>query len=154
MMKCTPKGLNEGWHTIRSNFLAVNACIQSCRCARAVCGPAPWAHLGDGCLDLILVRKFRAFRFVAYNNHSTYVDDSVEKHLNDRQNVVIDCGKAHNDELKSTTDDSFTQPLPHHSHLSIKNSSCTHKSSSQSYKKTSLWCCDGELIQKSNIICL
>ncbi|CAH8840939.1 unnamed protein product [Trichobilharzia szidati] len=186
LMKRVPKGLNEGWHTIRSNFLAVNACIQSCRCARAVCGPAPWAHLGDGCLDLILVRKcsqlqflrylmriaknrhmtpeenpfnfpfitvqkVRAFRFVACNDHSTYVD-SVQKHLDDRH-VVVGCGKAHNDESKSPTTDSFNQLSAHHPHLSVKNSSCTHKSCCQNHKKTSLWCCDGELIQKSNIIC-
>jgi len=42
---------------VKGNFAAVNSFLISCRCRYALDGPAPAAHLGDGCSDLVLVHK-------------------------------------------------------------------------------------------------
>jgi hypothetical protein len=36
--------------------VCVNGTVMSCRCAKAPAGMAPYAHLADGCLDLICVK--------------------------------------------------------------------------------------------------
>ncbi|CAH8524878.1 unnamed protein product [Heterobilharzia americana] len=178
---CVSKSVKHGWHTIRSSFLAVNACIQSCRCARAICGPAPWAHLGDGCLDLILVRKcsqiqflgylmriannhhmtsdenpfnfpfitvqkVRAFRFVALDSHSAQHLNNTQEYSDGKQ---VNFDKLQNNKRKLTQ--SVTESSSYPCVSTIKSpfpSVCN-----VNRKKTSIWCCDGELIPKSNIIC-
>eukprot|EP01134_Creolimax_fragrantissima_P001746 CFRG1746T1 len=47
----------EGWTKIRSNLIAVNAAVMSCKNSRARSGMSKFAHLNDHNLDLVLVRK-------------------------------------------------------------------------------------------------
>lgn len=165
------------WHTIRGTFLAINAFVQSCRCALAVCGPAPWAHLSDGCLDLVFVHKCSKVQFIRYlmsiarNRHMTPQENpfnfpfiSVMKVCafrfvaqnksklkmldNNKQNCL--CNKQNNLQIiHNASDDSIIESLQSTS-LSEPNSSFHNVSQ----KKTTIWCSDGELIKKSNIICL
>ncbi|KAF7259194.1 hypothetical protein EG68_02900 [Paragonimus skrjabini miyazakii] len=60
------QGCSKGWRTVTGCFVAINAFIQSCRCVKAMAGPSPWAHLGDGCLDLILVHNCSRRQFLQY----------------------------------------------------------------------------------------
>lgn len=50
-----PGGLQ--WKTIRGNFFLICGANITCACARSPNGISRYSHLGDGCLDLILVRK-------------------------------------------------------------------------------------------------
>ncbi|CAH8510964.1 unnamed protein product [Schistosoma guineensis] len=164
------------WHTIRGTFLAINAFVQSCRCALAVCGPAPWAHLGDGCLDLVFVHKCSKVQFIRYlmsiarNRHMTLQENpfnfpfisvmkvcafrfvaqnksKLKKLDNNKQNCL--CNKQNNLQIiHNASDDSIIESLQSTS-LSEPNSSFH----TVSQKKTTIWCSDGELIKKSNIIC-
>ena len=45
------------WHTISGRFISVLAANISCRCAKSSTGISPHAHIGDGEIDLVLVRK-------------------------------------------------------------------------------------------------
>ena len=49
------------WQTVRGQFTAVNWFLIRCRCRYAIDGPAPAAHLGDGCCDLVIVRACSRF---------------------------------------------------------------------------------------------
>ncbi|XP_075219153.1 ceramide kinase isoform X4 [Lycorma delicatula] len=44
------------WKRIRGKFLMVNGANLSCACPRSPNGISPHCHLGDGCLDLVLVK--------------------------------------------------------------------------------------------------
>ncbi|CAH8614487.1 unnamed protein product [Dicrocoelium dendriticum] len=60
------QGCSEGWQTINDRFIAVSAFVQSCRCSKSPMGPSPCAHLGDGCMDLILISKCTRKQFLQY----------------------------------------------------------------------------------------
>ncbi|KRF79115.1 ceramide kinase [Drosophila virilis] len=45
------------WKIIRGNFFMICGANITCACARSPNGISRYSHLGDGCLDLILVRK-------------------------------------------------------------------------------------------------
>ncbi|KAK4469692.1 hypothetical protein MN116_007218 [Schistosoma mekongi] len=166
----------NGWHTIRGTFLAVNAFVQSCRCARAVCGPAPWAHLSDGCLDLVLVHKCSKVQFIRFlmrianNRHMTpgenpfnlpFIDvmkvcafrfvargNSKFHSSNSRQHS---CCKHSSLQITHNVSGNHNSVIEQ---LSIANSSLPLRYISVDLKKTTIWCSDGELIQRSSIICL
>ncbi|KAL3315040.1 hypothetical protein Ciccas_006331 [Cichlidogyrus casuarinus] len=44
-------------------FLAVNGFNIACRCQKVGTGPAPTAHLGDGCLDLVTIQQCSRISF-------------------------------------------------------------------------------------------
>lgn len=47
----------EQWKIIRGNFFMICGANITCACSRSPNGISRYSHLGDGCLDLILVRK-------------------------------------------------------------------------------------------------
>lgn len=49
------------WKTIRGKFFMVNGANVSCACAKSPNGIAPYCHMGDGCVNLVLVRHTSAF---------------------------------------------------------------------------------------------
>lgn len=44
------------WLTVRGKFFMVNGANLSCACSRSPQGFSPHCHIGDGCVDVILVR--------------------------------------------------------------------------------------------------
>ncbi|KAG9510113.1 Ceramide kinase, partial [Fragariocoptes setiger] len=50
---------SENYHYVREcgSFIGINACVMACRCPQTKIGLSPGAHLGNGCLDLILVKR-------------------------------------------------------------------------------------------------
>ncbi|KAH0950646.1 hypothetical protein HN011_000416 [Eciton burchellii] len=44
------------WMTIRGKFFMVNGANVSCACSRSPMGFSPHCHVGDGCVDVILIR--------------------------------------------------------------------------------------------------
>ncbi len=47
----------EGWQKIKGRFVAINGFVMSCKCGKAPEGTASSAHLGDGCMDLVLIHE-------------------------------------------------------------------------------------------------
>ncbi|SPP83637.1 ceramide kinase [Drosophila guanche] len=48
---------SEQWKVIKGNFFMICGANITCACARSPNGISRYSHLGDGCLDLILVKK-------------------------------------------------------------------------------------------------
>ncbi|XP_015607020.1 ceramide kinase isoform X2 [Cephus cinctus] len=44
------------WLTVRGKFFMVNGANVSCACSRSPLGFSPHCHIGDGCVDIILIR--------------------------------------------------------------------------------------------------
>lgn len=53
--------LISGWMTVRGKFFMVNGANLACGCARSPMGFSPHCHIGDGCVDVILVRHTSLF---------------------------------------------------------------------------------------------
>ena len=54
------------WKRVDGRFLGISAANISCRCSLSPRGMAPFAHLSDGHLDLILVRKASRLNHLRY----------------------------------------------------------------------------------------
>ncbi|XP_076852119.1 ceramide kinase isoform X2 [Brachyhypopomus gauderio] len=70
-----PKG---AWQVIRGKFLAINAACMSCACPRSPKGLSPSAHLADGSVDLILVRKCSRLDFFRHLLRHLNKDDQFD----------------------------------------------------------------------------
>lgn len=57
---------SKAWRVIRGKFVAINNATTTCACSRAKKGISPSAHVGDGCTDLILVKKCSRFSYLRY----------------------------------------------------------------------------------------
>lgn len=56
---------NSGeWQVVQGNFVAINAVTMSCSCDLSPLGLSPSCHLGDGCLDLLLMSHCSRFTFL------------------------------------------------------------------------------------------
>lgn len=67
----------RGWRVIHGKFIAINAACMSCACPRSPKGLSPSAHLADGNIDLILVRKCSRLDFFRHLLRHTNRDDQV-----------------------------------------------------------------------------
>ncbi|XP_043352325.1 ceramide kinase isoform X2 [Dermochelys coriacea] len=133
----------EDWKVIKGKFLAINAVNMSCACPRSLKGLSPAAHLADGSIDLILVRKCSRFNFLRYLVRHTNQDDQFDftfievyrvkkfqftsKHLEDSVSDVKDVGKKRFGQ--------FCRDQP---------ACCCNLSNS-------IWNCDGETLDSSAI---
>ena len=57
---------DPNWRTIIGKFIAVNSVTMSCACDLSPPGMSPYCHLGDGCLDLILVSDCSRLDFLKF----------------------------------------------------------------------------------------
>ncbi|XP_021926264.1 ceramide kinase isoform X2 [Zootermopsis nevadensis] len=49
--------LSQGeWKTFRGKFFMVNGANVSCACSRSPNGISPYCHLGDGCVDVVIIK--------------------------------------------------------------------------------------------------
>lgn len=55
-----------GWNVVEDNFVSIDGCVMSCCSPQASKGLSPAAHLGDGCLDLIVHRQASGLRYFKY----------------------------------------------------------------------------------------
>ncbi|KAJ9579429.1 hypothetical protein L9F63_024453, partial [Diploptera punctata] len=49
------------WKTFRGRFFMVNGANVSCACTRSPNGISPYCHLGDGCVDVLLIKHTNLF---------------------------------------------------------------------------------------------
>jgi ceramide kinase len=54
------------WETIEGEFNAIMAVVLPCRSDRSDSGLAPFAHIADGCIHLIMVRKCSAAQYLRF----------------------------------------------------------------------------------------
>ncbi|KAF8561453.1 hypothetical protein P879_08811 [Paragonimus westermani] len=172
------QGCSNGWRTVTGCFVAINAFIQSCRCVKAMAGPSPWAHLGDGCLDLILVHNCSRRQFLQYlirvANGSNQISCQRSRLGNDSPfelpfvTVERVCAFKFRSLSSIPTVRSMGNMWDHSQH--IPNDAAAHERAHSfsdtdrkpvpkfphkvsSSKKTaeSIWCADGELVHHTNV---
>ncbi|KAL5111453.1 Ceramide kinase [Taenia crassiceps] len=128
------KKLTSGWRVTIGDFVAVNAFLISCRCAKSPLGPAPSAHLGDGFLDLILVRRCSRMQYLRY-----LVQLTNRHRKRQAQHLRIPFVEAHR--VRAF----HLQALDRYGHPVATDEAMG--------ADTSVWCVDGEVLRNSNIIC-
>ncbi|VDK33117.1 unnamed protein product [Taenia asiatica] len=128
------RNLTGGWRVIKGDFVAVNAFLISCRCAKSPLGPAPSAHLGDGFLDLILVRRCSRMQYLRYLVQLT---NRRKKHQAQHLRMpFVEARRVRGFLLQVL--DRYGDPVAPDEAVGVD---------------TSVWCVDGEVLHSSNIIC-
>ncbi|CAI9715932.1 ceramide kinase-like isoform X1 [Octopus vulgaris] len=128
----------EKWHTIRGDFIGVNAVTMSCRCAMSPEGVSPACHLGDGCTDLILVKRCSRLNYL----HHLY-------RCRDRQSDQFDFDFVQVHRVKEFQ----FRPLEDEFELEAGEVNCRQqlfRSNSKS-SHNSVWNCDGEVIGSPSV---
>ncbi|KAL5268000.1 hypothetical protein ACHWQZ_G004897 [Mnemiopsis leidyi] len=54
------------WNVLEDQFVSIDGCVMSCCSPQANKGLSPAAHIGDGCLDLIVHRRANGLRYLKY----------------------------------------------------------------------------------------
>ncbi|VDD80600.1 unnamed protein product [Mesocestoides corti] len=122
------------WRVTTGRFVAVNAFLISCRCSKSPWGPAPSAHLGDGCLDLILVRRCSRYQYLRYLLYLT--ERRKGKHAGHLRLPFVEAYRVCAFQLQALDRDGV--PVA---------------SENIAAQGTSVWCVDGEVLRNPNIIC-
>ncbi|TPP64336.1 Ceramide kinase [Fasciola gigantica] len=163
------QGSSKGWKTVRGSFIAINAFVLSCRCSRAVSGPSPWAHLGDGCIDLVIIRNCSRTRFLQFlvrtANASGNSNEGTDRSPLELPFVTVErvcafrfCKGTKSSAASSASvsqsshensDDSSSPPWLQTSDENSRRKPSSHSGSS--HRKKSIWCADGELVHHEDI---
>lgn len=57
---------DDGWVTVEGEFSAIMAVVMPCRSDRSDSGLSPFAHMADGRIHLILVRKCSTLQYLKF----------------------------------------------------------------------------------------
>lgn len=128
-------GANSRWQTVRGRFAALNSFLMSCRCRYAPEGPAPAAHFGNGCSDLVIVHDCSRFQYVKHLYRCTIPDaDQFDF-------PFIQAFRVTRFKFRPIEDDEqpLDSPTRDAERLHVRGGS------------TSVWNCDGEVIDEPNV---
>ena len=80
------------WRHISGKFVAINLVTVSCRCSLSPLGMSPFTHIGDGCMDLILVHDCSR---TDYLRHLIRIPNRNANQVRILQNTLarLKCGK-------------------------------------------------------------
>ena len=73
------------WQTIGGRFISVLGANISCRCAKSSTGISPHAHIGDGRVDLVLVRKTTRANYL---HHLIKISEKTTEHVR-KKNILL-----------------------------------------------------------------
>lgn len=133
----------EEWQVVCGKFLAINSTNMSCACPRSPAGLSPFAHLGDGSSDLILIRKCSRFNFLRFLIRHTNQEDQfdftfVEVYRVKKFQFISKQVEDDDNDLKELEKQKFGQ-------ICKDNPPCTYPTSRSS------WNCDGEVLHSPAI---
>lgn len=126
-------GIDEKWKIVKGKFFMVNGANISCACSRSPNGFSKFCHLGDGCVDLVLIRHTTFLNnlklLLTMSNKNGRLSDLPFVEIYRAKKFTLRSPAAQND----ANIGSSTQPIPlsNHSH--------------------SQWNCDGEVIHESDL---
>ncbi|XP_069766072.1 ceramide kinase isoform X2 [Narcine bancroftii] len=132
---------HQPWKVIKGKFLAINLANLSCACPKSPKGLSPAAHLADGTMDLIVVRKCSRFSFLRHLIRHTNSSDQfdfpfIEVYRVKRLKFTPKyCDEEDVQEVGKTLFGQFCRDHP--------TCSCV--------QLTSSWNCDGEIIEHAAI---
>ncbi|XP_057296040.1 ceramide kinase-like [Hydractinia symbiolongicarpus] len=138
----TDHSVEDQWTTVRGRFISVIGANISCRCARSSTGLSPHAHTGDGCIDLILIKKTTRAKYL---HHLIKVSEKTTEHFDfnfiDVHRVkefkfkALTSGNNADDESNVESISSTSRAGHHHDH----------------HHETSVWNIDGEIVENPDI---
>merc|ERR1712013_402319 len=129
----------EKWESARGKFISVIGANMSCRCARSTTGTSPHAHIGDGYIDLILIRKTTRAKYL---QHLIKVSDKTVEQF-DFSFI----------ETYRVKEFSFTPTARGNTVEGLDNfgGSSTFSRSASTQSETSVWNVDGELVEHPSL---
>lgn len=140
------------WRTIRGRFISVFGANISCRCAKSSTGISPHAHIGDGEIDLVLVRKTTRANYL---HHLIKVSERTTEHFDFNFIEVHRVKEFHFKPLGKTITPLNTIASGDGGESSMTRSdsadSFESSSSTSSNNDTSVWNIDGELVETPNL---
>ncbi|KAK3101904.1 hypothetical protein FSP39_007228 [Pinctada imbricata] len=123
----------DGWHRFRGKFLAVASFTMSCRCKLAPIGPSPFCHLGDGTSDIMVVQHCSRIQFLRH----LYRCSGTKANQFDFPFIKVFRVKEWS--FKATEQkEEMSQSSPGKQN---KSREC----------RTSVWNCDGEVLEQPNL---
>ncbi|KXJ69770.1 hypothetical protein RP20_CCG025907 [Aedes albopictus] len=154
--------------TVSGKFLMVNGANISCACSRSPQGFNPYCHLGDGYLDLILVRHTSFFNnirlLMAMSSKTKKISDlpfveiyRTKKFSFKGRVVTAHQGHGHdNGAIDDELDQTGTTSASSASTVDVANSTVTAGRTAagglkEDNKLLSKWNCDGEILMDTNI---
>ncbi|KAH3876609.1 hypothetical protein DPMN_000456 [Dreissena polymorpha] len=131
---------DSNWRTVIGKFVAVNSVTMSCSCDLSPPGMSPYCHLGDGCMDLIMVSQCSRIEFLKFLLRTAKGEE--------RKNLdFIQMHRVKEFSFRPLTEDSDL--------LSISSEENIPQSKKVKLKRqtsrTSVWNCDGEVIDQPKI---
>nr|VZI06186.1 unnamed protein product [Spirometra erinaceieuropaei] len=151
--ECT---LKPGWKSVTGSFIAINAFPISCRCGKSPQGPAPSAHLGDGCLDLVIVHKCSHHQFLQYLILMANPRPAASsQHAVSADHLKLPFVEVHRVQaMEFIPVDLNGRPLPVTASGTLSDSVITDREcSNPSDRKVSVWCVDGEIMRQAHVYC-
>lgn len=144
--------------TVSGKFLMVNGANISCSCSRSPQGFNPYCHLGDGYVDLILVRHTSLFNnirlLLAMSSKTKKISDlpfveiyRTKKFSFNGRVVTPQCHGHDNGAVEEEQDQTTGTAPPSSAHQSSGSGS----SKGDTKKVLSKWNCDGEILMDTNI---
>ncbi|KAG9510112.1 Ceramide kinase, partial [Fragariocoptes setiger] len=156
------------------SFISINACLMPCRCSQSKIGLAPNAHLANGCIDLILVKRCSRANYLNFLARTAGAKKKSALDLHCVQSIRCrefefvpkdrrsESNKATDNKNNSNNDDTTTNYGYIDNNIAMKRSinnnrdNDKHSLQQQQRKqkklsKTSVWNADGELIQEAAI---
>uniref|UniRef100_A0A183SIE1 CERK_C domain-containing protein n=1 Tax=Schistocephalus solidus TaxID=70667 RepID=A0A183SIE1_SCHSO len=150
--ECT---LKPGWKSVTGSFIAINAFPISCRCGKSPQGPAPSAHLGDGCLDLVLVHKCSHYEFLQYLilMANARAPGTSPHHAVSADHLKLPFVEVHRVRaMEFIPLDRNDRPLEVTAPSTVSDSVLTtSKHSKHSHPNISVWCVDGEILRQAHV---
>ncbi|XP_068611575.1 ceramide kinase [Brachionichthys hirsutus] len=141
-LEASDKEGGHGWSVIHGKFLAINAANMSCACPRSPKGLSPSAHLADGTMDLILVRKCSRLGFLRHLLRHTNKDDQFDHSFVEVHRVRTFHFQPRHHDLVSLEDLSEKTAF---SPLCSLHAACSYSAAHSS------WTCDGEILPHADI---
>ncbi|XP_071570266.1 ceramide kinase isoform X2 [Temnothorax nylanderi] len=118
------------WVTVRGKFFMVNGANVSCACSRSPMGFSPHCHVGDGCVDVILIR------------HTSLINNiRLLLRLSSKRKTLYELPFV---EVYRAREFTF-RALPT---LQFENGL---NAGARSSSRLSVWNCDGEVIDSTNV---
>ncbi|XP_067860999.1 ceramide kinase isoform X2 [Heptranchias perlo] len=130
------------WKVIKGKFLAINSANMSCACPKSPKGLSPAAHLADGTIDLILVRKCSRLSFLRHLIRHTNNDDQFDLSF-----VEVYRVKKFKFTPKYCDEDSDIQDVGKNHFGQF----CRDHPTCNCAQLNSNWNCDGEIIEQAAI---
>ncbi|XP_072097414.1 ceramide kinase [Mobula birostris] len=134
---------HQQWKVIKGKFLAINSANISCACPKSPKGLSPAAHLADGTMDLIVVRKCSRLSFLRYLIRHTTSNDQfdlafVEVYRVKRFKFTPKYCDEEDSDIQEVSKNLF-------GHFCRDHPTCS------CVQLTSCWDCDGEIIEHAAI---